>query len=676
MAVQATTQGEAPATTRAAWLHFRPDLWSLCAAIAITLLVVAFFLPLWHMTLIAPQYPQDLQLTAYGTTMKGDLQEINTLNHYAGVKQIVPGDVLELKAFPFLLFGFVAAIAVAAVLALRRLRWAVVAVAWAFPIGFLIDLQDWLWKYGHDLNEEAPLYPGPFTPKVLGRTKVVNFHSETMVSTGFWLMVAAAIMITFGPWLIRFLRDSWKNTGTQKAAVGAAVMVLTLGATVLLAEPTPAHAQAPAADLNALVAAAAPGSTLRVPAGTYAGPVTVDKPLTLEGVGWPVIDGGRRGDVVRITADGVTLRGFLIQSSARDVSDEPTGIRLLGDHAIVEGNRLRDVLYGITLHESNGHVVRNNDIESVREFETERRGHALYLYYTTDNVLSGNHISFAKDGLYVNFSERNLMEQNVITDSRYGVHFMYADNGRILNNVFTRNLTGGSVMYSKGLYFEGNEFSYNRSSASGYGISFKDVDAVELVGNSLHHNQIALTMEGAPITPTSYLRLRHNLIGYNGLALYLSTTVAADFTENTFTGNLREVESRSGSLEHHNTWAVDGRGNYWDQYSGYDANGDGAGDIAYRYRSAYGDLMQRETALRAYLYTPAQAAVDLAARFFPVYQNAPSIVDPHPLMRPTMKLPSGSLDAGRPQTTAILALLLLAPLATFVAARERIRGRC
>lgn len=667
------TDTRVPGARVAARGNFSMDLWGVCALIAAALLVVAYFTPLWNMTLIAPQYPNDLVLTAYGTTMEGDLLEINTLNHYAGVKAIEPENVMELKAFPFLLFGFVAAIGVSSLLRRRWLRAGIILVAWGFPLGLLIDLQYWLYTYGHDLNEEAPLYPGAFTPKVIGRTKVVNFHSECMVSWGFWLMVAAAILVTFGPWTIRFLRDSWSNTGVQKTVAGAAAVLL-LG---LATRPAQVNATSEG-DLAAMIAAAAPGSTLTVPAGTYRGPIVIDKPLALEGVGWPVIDGGREGDVVRIAAEGVTFRGFVVQGSGREVSDEPSGIRVLRDHATIEGNRLRDVLYGVTLQDSNGHTVRHNDIQSVIEFAAERRGHALYLYYTNDNILSDNDISYAKDGVFINFSHHNEIERNRVTKLRYGIHFMYADDNRMIDNRFWDNLTGGSIMYSKDLYFRGNEFSHNRSIASGYGLLFKDVDNIEMVGNQVHHNRLGLTMEGAPITPGAFLRIEDNLIGYNDVALFLSTTVGGEFGGNTFTGNLRQVDTKGGSLEHHNTWQIDGRGNYWDDYRGYDANGDGRGDIEYRYRSAFSELVQRDESLKAYAFTHAQAAVDLAARWFPAYEYAPTVVDQAPLMKPTVRLGAGAEGAGWMAALALLALALV-PMAGLGYARfgtERWRERC
>lgn len=206
----ASRQAQAtPATTRSE----ADRLFVACSIIAAGLLVIAFFLPLWVMNMSAPQYPQGLQLTAYGTKMNGDLEEINSLNHYVGVKEIEPGSVAELKLFPVLLFALVAVLIVSPFFVRWRYWRALLAAAvFAVPIGMLADIQWWLYKYGHDRSEDAIYDIADFTPRVLGGTQVINFHTDTMVATGWWVMVAAGIVIAFGPPVVRFLAASWSNT--------------------------------------------------------------------------------------------------------------------------------------------------------------------------------------------------------------------------------------------------------------------------------------------------------------------------------------------------------------------------------------------------------------------------------------------------------------------------------
>jgi nitrous oxidase accessory protein len=639
-------------------------------------MIVSYFLPLWKMHLLAPQYPAGLDLVAYGNRMEGDLHEINALNHYVGVKPIRPGSVFELKLFPSALWLTVA-ILVASALVMRPgwKRYLVAALLWTFPIGLLLDLQYWLYNYGHDRDPTAPYRIDDFTTKVIGTTHVVNFTSQTMVAAGFWTMVTAALLVTIGPQAVRFLRSAWQNTGTPATVTSAgAIGVLLLSGLLALGQPGGASAQSTRQPtIASLIAAASPGDTVVVPPGTYRERAVIDKSITLAGEGRPVIDGGGAGDVVRITADGVTIRGFVIEGSGTNVSDEPTAIRLLGDNATVEDNVLRNVLYGVTLIQSDGHTVRRNTISSIDEFTAERRGHGIYLYSTRNNTIQDNVITRTKDGIFLGFAYFNTIERNRVTDVRYGIHYMYADDNVFTDNSFTHSTAGGALMYSRRLRFERNEFGYNRSEASGYGLLFKDVDDVFMEGNLIHHNRLGITMEGAPHTPGSVVEIKNNLIGFNQVAIELTSTTGAVFSGNTFVGNLGQVEGRGGNIQKHNRWALDGRGNYWDDYRGYDADGDGIGDLEYRYEGAFDDLLQRNDALRAYRFSPAQSALDLGARWFPVYKPETRLVDPNPLMSPTLSLDSSNTNRPFMIYVALLALTAV-PAAVFVAVARGRRG--
>lgn len=462
--------------------------------------------------------------------------------------------------------------------------------------------------------------------------------------------------------------DAVSAVGTHAAIALAAIGMVLL----TLAPIDSAHASAPPTSIAELIAQAAPGSTVTVPAGTYHEQVVIDKPLTLVGEGWPVIDAGRAGDVIRVTASDVTVRGFVIQGSAREVSDEPAAIRVRADRATIEGNRVRDCLYGIVLEDSVGHHVLNNQVSSILEFHPERRGHALYLWHTDGNVVTGNVVTGAKDGIFVGFSTHNQVEGNHIADARYGIHYMYADHNAFVNNVFRNSVAGAAIMFSRDIQFHGNEFAYNRSSASGYGLLFKDVDDVEMSDNLVHHNRLGITLEGAPHAPGATVTLRHNLVGWNDVALELASTTGVTFTENTFEGNLEQVTVTGGSIEHKNVWSVAGRGNYWDEYQGYDANGDGVGDIPFRYEGAFDDIVRRNEWVRAYSFTPARSALDMAARWFPAFRPEASIIDPHPLLAPPMSLDAlSSIEQRLSGLVLGLALLGLPLIGWWTAVRTR-----
>ncbi len=188
--------------------------WLAAALVACALLAVAVFVPLWQMELVAPQYPTGLRMYAYGdhfsddpNTYYEDIREINGLNHYIGMKPIKP--VTEMDLF---IPGMVATIA--GLLLVSFIRWKrtyfkalMIAGVWFLPLFFIADLQYWLYNYGHSMDPEAALDTGAFTPKVLGTTKVWNFHSETSFEIGFYLMVAAAVVITSGPLAVNWFRS-------------------------------------------------------------------------------------------------------------------------------------------------------------------------------------------------------------------------------------------------------------------------------------------------------------------------------------------------------------------------------------------------------------------------------------------------------------------------------------
>lgn len=189
-------------------------IWAACALLAAIMVLAGALLPMWELDMHAPQYPQGLTLTAYGNRMEGDLAEVNDLNHYVGISPINPDDIFELRLFPYAVAALVTALILGTVLARHRLlRLGLALGVWAMAVGFVVDLQIWLYRTGHDLDPEAPMRPGDFTPKVVGTTQVMNFRNEAMLIEGFWLILGAALVVSFGPAAVRFLLASWRNTG-------------------------------------------------------------------------------------------------------------------------------------------------------------------------------------------------------------------------------------------------------------------------------------------------------------------------------------------------------------------------------------------------------------------------------------------------------------------------------
>ena len=173
--------------------RFAPHQRRLILLAALVLLPVFFFpvLPIWVMKLYAPQYREGLTLTIYTNTIKGDLQNINTLNHYVGMRAIHPDDFDEFKYLPQALSAFGA---LALLAALVNRRWLAI-VGWlvftAFSAYMFVDYAQWLWKYGHELDPRAALKIPAFAPPLIGFKPVANFWVWSLPGPGTLLLGVA-----------------------------------------------------------------------------------------------------------------------------------------------------------------------------------------------------------------------------------------------------------------------------------------------------------------------------------------------------------------------------------------------------------------------------------------------------------------------------------------------------
>jgi len=173
-------------------------------ALAALVLLPVFFLPvlhIWEMRLWAPQYSEGLKLTIYTNTIKGDLQNINILNHYVGMKAITPSDFKEFQYMPQALTGF-GVLALLAALLNRRwiaiLGWVLFSV---FALLMFREYATWLYKYGHELNPRAAIKLDAFTPPLIGYAKMANFKVLSLPGPGTillgiaWLLGPVALLL-------------------------------------------------------------------------------------------------------------------------------------------------------------------------------------------------------------------------------------------------------------------------------------------------------------------------------------------------------------------------------------------------------------------------------------------------------------------------------------------------
>lgn len=170
-------------------------------AVAALMLGLAVLFPLWRVSLTAPQYPEGLGMYIWAHTVAGigpnDLQNINGLNHYIGMKAIEPDAIPELKVMrpgiiAMSLLGLVVAV-------LGQRRWMRVwagALLLSAIVG-LADFYKWEYDYGHDLDlENAPIkVPGmSYQPPLIGSKMLLNFTATSLPATGGLLALGAVVL--------------------------------------------------------------------------------------------------------------------------------------------------------------------------------------------------------------------------------------------------------------------------------------------------------------------------------------------------------------------------------------------------------------------------------------------------------------------------------------------------
>jgi copper chaperone NosL len=173
--------------------------------LAVVVLIAGGSLPLWRISLVAPQYAEGLTLDMYAYQIVAgnrgqDLAEINTLNHYIGMKPIVEADFLEMKLLPFAIGVFallgLRAAAVGRILTLIDLT-VLFAYFGAFSLGSFAYR---LYSYGHHLDPRAPMKIKPFMPVVMGSQQIANFVQTSLPLVGTLLMSAFLLLLLAALW--------------------------------------------------------------------------------------------------------------------------------------------------------------------------------------------------------------------------------------------------------------------------------------------------------------------------------------------------------------------------------------------------------------------------------------------------------------------------------------------
>jgi hypothetical protein len=188
---------------------------------AAAVLVITYFLPLWNLTMFAPQYPDGLRLDIYAHTLVGgnrgqDLKEINVLNHYIGMRDLANESFTEFKWMPFVIGALGLLILRAAVHGTVVALVDVTMLSVYFGLFSLWSFGYKLYRYGHDLEPTAAVQVPPFMPPMFGYQQIANFEVYSYPRAASYALAVVVTMLVGG------LIWTWWDSGRRRNAASAA----------------------------------------------------------------------------------------------------------------------------------------------------------------------------------------------------------------------------------------------------------------------------------------------------------------------------------------------------------------------------------------------------------------------------------------------------------------------
>jgi nitrous oxidase accessory protein len=392
---------------------------------------------------------------------------------------------------------------------------------------------------------------------------------------------------------------------------------------LLICLATPSLASA---SLQVMIDATPVGGTLVPPPGIYIGAARIAKPMVLDGRNQVILDGGGRGTVLSVETSGAVIRNLRVAGSG-DLHDQmDAAIFVQGDNNLIERNVLDNVLFGIVLKQANNNRLVGNRIRS-RHDDLARRGDAVRLWYSRHNVIEGNEIAHSRDVTLAN-SAFNRITGNTMQDVRYAVHLIFSPRSLVQDNRISRAANGIIVINSEGLTIRRNRILHVQG-GGGAGIVFKESSSGLAMDNDIVHCSVGIQAD-SPSHPVNRLvlyrnRLAHNIVGIN----FYGEKGGHRVLFNRFEKNLTQATLTPGGDPLANEW----HGNAWDDYRGFDLDGNGVGDTPYEFL-VYADRIWLENPMaQFYRNAPALELLDFLERLAPFSQPELMLRDAAPQVR-------------------------------------------
>lgn len=352
------------------------------------------------------------------------------------------------------------------------------------------------------------------------------------------------------------------------------------------------------------------------------GTIIIDKPITLIGDKFPVIDGEGKNQIIIIKSSNVKISGFTFKNSGLSFLSDNSAIKLDSiSNCIIENNKFINNFFAVYLSKSSRCKIINNQIKSNNTKQT-LSGNGIHLWNCRDILIEGNRIEGHRDGIYLEFVKHSQIIKNISRNNlRYGLHFMFSDSCLYKNNLFEMNKAGVAVMFTKNILMEYNTFENNWGSAS-YGILLKEIYDSKILNNTFKKNSCGIYLEAC-----NRIEVQKNNFIENGWAIKLmANSMDNIFKNNNFIENTFDISTNS--IHNYNSF----KNNFWSKYDGYDLNKDNIGDVPYRPVKLFSFIVVSNPPALILLRSFFVDILDFAEKIIPTITPS-DLIDSEPLMK-------------------------------------------
>lgn len=368
---------------------------------------------------------------------------------------------------------------------------------------------------------------------------------------------------------------------------------------------------------------AQPQDTLFIKSGLYKEHnLNITKSIYIIGKNNPIIDGEKKETIIKVSADNFSIEGVTFINVGQSYTKDFAAILISkSKHFVLKNLILKNVFFGILVEKSHYGEVLNNKISSHAVNESNS-GNGIHMWHCSHMKIKNNEVSGLRDGIYFEFVKNSTIINNVSKNNvRYGLHFMFSNNNVYEHNEFKHNGAGVAVMFSKFIIMRNNVFHFNWGMAS-YGLLLKEIYDAQIENNKFEQNTIGINVENC-----SRIDYTHNNFVRNGWALKFSGGCYKNiFKRNNFLFNAFDLSYNSKI--NNNLF----KSNYWSEYTGYDLNKDGFGDVPYRPVKLFSYIVNQTPEALVLLRSLFIDIINFSEKVSPVF-TPDNLIDHNPLMK-------------------------------------------